>query len=255
MASEKTSELGNEDWAQLDSLLLLLQPLNDITKHLSTSKFPSISTVIPAYVAFIKQTQVVVKSNPSLRHAQSAIESKLEFYYHAALKKPVYTAATILDPRLKHSYFKGKNDSASIKKQFLKDSEPFSKYSSKQAATTSSSQMPQRTWINDIFKKSKTSSIEEEIKVYLGEPDSSEDVEPILYWKDQQNRFPCLSRMAKTHFSVPATSTPFERCFSGGRLICHHTRGSISSEKFSAPMCLNSWLKNGYQVQIMENDD
>ena len=160
MASEKTSELGNEDWAQLDSLLLLLQPLNDITKHLSTSKFPSISTVMPAYVALIKQTQVVVKSNPSLRHAQSAIESKLEFYYHAALKKPIDTAATILDPRLKHSYFKGKNDSASIKKQFLKDSEPFSKYSSKQAATTSSSQMPQRTWINYIFKKSKTSSIE-----------------------------------------------------------------------------------------------
>ena len=87
MASEKTSELGNEDWAQLDSLLLLLQPLNDITKHLSTSKFASISTVIPAYVALIKQTQKVVKSNPSLRHAQSAIESKLEFYYHAALKK------------------------------------------------------------------------------------------------------------------------------------------------------------------------
>ena len=236
MASEKTSELGNEDWAQLDSLLL------------STSKFASISTVIPAYVALIKQTQKVVKSNPSLRHAQSAIESKLEFYYHAALKKPVYTAATILDPRLKHSYFKGRKDSASIKKQFLKDAEPFSKYSSKQAATTSSSQM--RTLINGILKKSKTSSIEEEIKVYLGEPDSSEDVEPILYWKDQQNRFPCLSRMAKTHFSVPATSTPFERCFSGGRLICHHTRGSISSEKFSAPMCLNSWLKMGIKFKL-----
>ena len=72
-----------------------------------------------------------------------------------------------------------------------------------------------RTLINGILKKSKTSSIEEEIKVYLGEPDSSEDVEPILYWKDQQNRFPCLSRMAKTHFSVPATSTPSERCFCG----------------------------------------
>ena len=109
--------------------------------------------------------------------------------------------------------------------------------------------------LHRIYRTISCISIEEEIKVYLGEPDSSEDVEPIVYWKDQQNRFPCLSRRAKTHFSVPATSTPAERCFSGGRLICHHTRGSISSEKFSAPMCLNSWLKNGYQVQIMENDD
>ena len=44
--------------------------------------------------------------------------------------------------------------------------------------------------LHRIYRTISCISIEEEIKVYLGEPDSSEDVEPILYWKDQQNRFP-----------------------------------------------------------------
>ena len=56
-----------------------------------------------------------------------------------------------------------------------------------------------------------------------------------------------VSAMSQVYLSVPATSTPSERGFSGGRLICHHTRGSLSAEKLSALMCLNSWIKNGFE--------
>ena len=60
----------------------------------------------------------------------------------------VDATSTILDPRFKHSYFKGRRDSTSIKKkQFLKDAEPYSKFSEKTSEneqTTSSNP----TWIN-----------------------------------------------------------------------------------------------------------
>ncbi len=134
MAIENTYELGNNDRVHLDSLLLLLQPLDDMTKHLSTFKFPSISTVIPTNVALIKQTQVVSKSNHSLCHAQAAIvaiESKLELYYNAALKKPVYAAAKIwiLDKII--AIVRVERIANKLKTQFFKDAEKFSKYSSK----------------------------------------------------------------------------------------------------------------------------
>ena len=48
--------------------------------------------------------------------------------------------------------------------------------------------------------------------------------------------------MSKQFICVPATSTPSERAFSGGRLICHYTRGSLSPQALTALMCSNSWI-------------
>ena len=46
---------------------------------------------------------------------------------------------------------------------------------------------------------------------------SPEQTDPIHFWSapSQNDRFPCLSMMTKTYFSVPSTSTPSERYFSG----------------------------------------
>jgi hypothetical protein len=257
LASETTHSfiIEDKDWAQLDYIILLLKPLDDMTNYLSKSRFPSISTVIPSYVACIEEIKEVAASNPAFLSAQAAIELKLDFYYQAAFKKSVYATSTILDPRFKHIYFKGRRDSTSIKKQFLKDAEPYSKYSVKSLEneqTLSSSNnitsASSPTWINRMFKKNKQSSLDEEVKTYLAGNISPEHTDPIHFWSAsfQKDHFPCLSMMAKSYFSVPATSTPSERSFSGGRLICHHTRGSLSAEKLCSLMCLNSWLKNGY---------
>ena len=259
-ASDKTQnfELGAEDWKRLDNIISLLKPLDDMTNFLSKSNFPSLSTVIPSYVGCMEETRKVANDNASLSRAQIAIENKLDLYYQAVLKKSVYATSTTLDPRFKHSYFKGRKDAAAIKKQFLKDAEPYSKYSEKEADKVASANShkvpPSPSWINRIFKKSKQSSLEEEVKAYLAEPISAEYIDPVTFWKSRQDRFPCLSTMAKVYFSVPATSTPSERCFSGGRLICHHTRGSLSSTKLSALMCLNSWLKNGFKLPALTNE-
>lgn len=138
-----------------------------------------------------------------------------------------------------------------FKKQFLKDVESYSKYSgtsSENEQTISSNP----TWINLMFKKNKQSSLDQEIKSDLADNISSEHTDPIYFWSapSQNDRFPCLSMMAKTYFSIPSTSTPSGRCFSGGCLICHHTHCSLSIEKLSALLCLNSWLKNRYTFNL-----
>jgi hypothetical protein len=56
----------------------LLQPLDDITNYLSKSKYVSISNVLPDYGA------------------------------NAAKSKSIYSVATILDPRFKLAYVKGR---------------------------------------------------------------------------------------------------------------------------------------------------
>jgi hypothetical protein len=66
-----------------------------------------------------------------------------------------------------------------------------------------------------MFKKNKQSSLDEEIKSYLADNISPDNTDPINFWSapSQKDRFPCLSMMAKTYFSVPSTSTPSERYF------------------------------------------
>jgi hypothetical protein len=73
----------------------------------------------------------VASLNPAFLIARVAIETKLDFCCQAALKKTVYATSTILDPRFKQSYFKGRRDSTSLKKEFLEDAEPYSKFSEK----------------------------------------------------------------------------------------------------------------------------
>ena len=150
----------------------------------------------------------------------------------------------------------------------MENAEPYSKYCGATvvkasassafsgAATTESNSNSVANWIRKIFKKSKPSSIAEEIKIYLSDSDAFEDKNLIVYWEENKGRFlcSCLIQMAKTYLSVAANSTPSERCFSDSHLLCHNTRGSLSPEKLSALNCLNNWLENGYKVGPLINE-
>ena len=45
---------------------------------------------------------------------------------------------------------------------------------------------------------------------------------PLLFWKDNQHRFPALAALARDVLSVPATGAGVERLFNTARDICHY---------------------------------
>jgi hypothetical protein len=89
-----------------------------------------------------------------------AIEKKLDEYYQVALRKKVYATATILDPRFKAEYFRGRQDCVSVKRRFYQDAESYAKHSEK--STAEPPQENNLTWIDRLFKKSKLS-----LRVYI----------------------------------------------------------------------------------------
>jgi hypothetical protein len=94
-----------------------------------------------------------------------------------------------------------------------------------------------------MFKKSSKSSLDEEIKTDLAEPILPKKCDRIVYWIEKAISW--LICDGKKVFEYSCSSMPSERAFSGGRLICHYTRRSMSSQVLSALMCSNNWIKNG----------
>ena len=92
IASDQTLKhcsLSGKKWDFLDHILSVFKPLDDVTNILSSSKYHSISAVIPCYFGFIQQMQSIAINNSAFTSAQIAIENKLDEYYQVAMKKSV----------------------------------------------------------------------------------------------------------------------------------------------------------------------
>lgn len=58
---------------------------------------------------------------------------------------------------------------------------------------------------------------------------STEDNDnPLLFWKEQENLLPCMHKLAKQVFSIPASSAAVERSFSSAGVIISQRRSTIS---------------------------
>jgi hypothetical protein len=86
----------------------------------------------------------------------------------------------------------------------------------------------------------------DELDRYLNlELDKSKlESDPLLFWKQQQDKVPRLSRYARSIHSIPATSASVERQFSGAGLVIHERRTSLSPEQLDNILLIGSMQKN-----------
>ena len=68
---------------------------------------------------------------------------------------------------------------------------------------------------------------EEELTMYMGVQQVSSQDDPLMWWKEHENEYPRLARMAKEDLAVPATSASVERLFSSAGLVKSDIRGSL----------------------------
>jgi hypothetical protein len=76
----------------------------------------------------------------------------------------------------------------------------------------------------------------------------NERVRPVdsiqTWWRDHQQRWPRLSKMAFELMSIPAMSTECERAFSQGKLILGSQRHKLLDVTVNILMCLKNWRQN-----------
>ena len=96
-------------------------------------------------------------------------------------------------------------------------------------------QVPKPSVLDDLLGVSSTSmdvdpssvNGETELNAYMRVQQVANDTDPLMWWKQHQEEFPCLSRMTRQYLAVPASSASPERLFSSVGLVKSDLWGSL----------------------------
>ena len=70
-----------------------------------------------------------------------------------------------------------------------------------------------------------------------------EDEKRLIWWKNNQTKFPILSKIARGFLAMQASTVPSERGFSSSGLTVTDMRSRLHPMKVRSLMCLKSWFK------------
>jgi len=91
-------------------------------------------------------------------------------------------------------------------------------------------------------KKKPVTSAEVELEDYLAQPTVNMQIKPLKWWKDDEELFPNLSKMARNYLAIPGTSASSKCLFSSGHQLITDFCCSLSSSTIEACMCIKNWL-------------
>lgn len=89
-----------------------------------------------------------------------------------------------------------------------------------------------KSLMNSIFEDGESDDdAENEVDVYFNTKVAKSNCDPLLWWKNNEKKFPILSKFSKEFFGVSATSVPSERLFSDVGNVITNKRSSLKPEK------------------------
>ncbi len=104
-------------------------------------------------------------------------------------------------------------------------------------------QVPKPSVLDDLLGVSSTSmdvdpssvNGETELNAYMRMQQVVNDTDPLMWWKQHQEEFPCLARMTRQYLAVPASSASPERLFSSVGLVKSDLRGRLLDSSSPIP--------------------
>ncbi|XP_022834999.1 zinc finger BED domain-containing protein 4-like [Spodoptera litura] len=247
-SNNKIDQFNADDWTLIQDLVKVLKPLDDITKTLS-SQNSCISDVIPLVRALNKIYDEIQESLnisvPSVLDFVSALKNELDYRFSEVDKNILFQVATFLDPRYKSKFF-----SDILIKQIKEKLRADLETEQSLTATTSTgvkqiivrkehSQSLQDSIANMLDSDDDAEQSENQISdakanllaEYMSEKRLPRDQDQLKYWQINNKRFGCLSSIARTYLSSPATSVPSEQFFSAAGIVYDPHRNRLLGDK------------------------
>ena len=99
----------------------------------------------------------------------------------------------------------------------------------------------------------RASTVAEELRDYAQVPQIPTMENPLAWWSRNEQRFPRLSKLAKSYLAVPATSTPSERVFSLAGNTVTRQRSSLHPDHVDKLVFVNANQKG--KKKVINEDD
>jgi len=248
----RTLTLTENEWGIVAEICRALEAFDEVTDVVSASKHPTLTGTIPMYNALIDTCEDFVEEctgNEMLCRAVNVAREKLRSYY-AKANAAVYPIATIIDPRVKMTYYlRERWEDEWVREAKAAIEGALDSYDvSPQHEESRPQEAPKGSRMRAKAFQPQRSRRRNELKEYLDAPavDDFSEFDVLKWWCVHSGTYPRLSRMARDYLAVPSTSTPAERAFSKGADLVHVKRASLSPETIGSCMCLQSWTQELY---------
>lgn len=246
--------LTESDWQSLQALHDILLPIHDAAVLLSSSDKANFSNTLVLYmVALDHLGQDLYASNQfatSLK-AEMMKEKEKVFCEEAEL-------ATALDPNWRLERFTATDATRVLTRlREILNQQASAPDSSQTSASTSSA--GSSVWQMARRMDNSMSSSVDEVSQYMQLPNEMEDqdgrpVDVLKWWKDRQQRFPNLFKLAMRYNSIQPSSVASECAFSQAGDLVTVRRNRLGGDVSSSCMVLHHAFKHGKQLRADDSD-
>lgn len=244
----KSSYMTDQDWVNINTIMILLEPIYEATKLLSSSSHPTIGDVRTVFFVIIMQlTEAKNEVNPIKSRIAEKILEKLDKYWNEL--QSALPEAVLLDPSSKFSTFGSsfeKDNVRQIVNETYQSYAPPVDNTNEQILETNQL-MSACNYFRTQLKRSYSvmSRNYNVLEEYLSMPD--EDVDTLAFWKSKSlnPHWLPLVNMARDYLIAQATSVPSEEAFSVAKHTLSAVRNRLDDEKARASLCLKTWYDSG----------
>lgn len=230
-----------QDIAVLESVNAALKPAAEFTDMLSGENYVTVSSVKPILRLLagdiLNETDEDTTLTKDIKHKMRLV---LEEKYEPAAIQNILEKACLLDPRYRGKYIDTEETKDTLVEEMLGVSEGGAGALAlgEEEAQAMPPPAKKRTLGDMLMSRATTPTpipkrarADTELTHYLQEEPLDSNGDPLAWWRDNEARFPLLSKVARKYMCICATSTPSERVFSAAGNIVTTLRSSLKPHK------------------------
>lgn len=236
---ESTPMLDETELDVLGDIINLLCPIEEARKDISEDNFTTCSKVIPIVHGI---SCVISRHTPKTetgRASSSNLIQDINSRFGKVETNPIYSVATLLDPRFKSKVFKGSANSSKAIQTVKRTLETYSETTTQEIIPTPSiKSAPSLIWTYTQIV-SNSNDVPLDLELFLSEPAKDLASDPILFWQQYIKTSPSLASIAQSYMCIPATSSVHSES-----LFSNNGRSDLSNESLSQLAFLGSLDKS-----------